>query len=389
MAELYCNHSRPFATLRPVNICAKIAFSEVVKSFVSEYGSEEVDMEMKSLCRMIRRCEKQYDRGVHLYQLQSQTSGIDNSTSDHETVDSHSMDRTEKDIGYGMIWAGYYVFSLDMLPNNPNVGWVAGRSPDIDLPLATGSYLQKGCVGSELYDCHSRFNFHRETAAFYVARDSSRSDHAELAALTVNGKPVNAGGHTLNQFSMNLRIGSLEYLFEYTKFARSESFEELRRRHISSTWPATIKGDFHMPIPLPQTSTIGTWTLNRPLGKGTFGRVYLASNPENEVVAIKVLLREKSNSVPQLDLETELNNLKSLTQLAKEKGDGGRIVCLREMLSPLNRETLNPEFGPFEEVGLVLEPMTPHTFEELIEEPKSYESPIILFIIIFPSQKRE
>ena len=287
--------------------------------------------------------------------------------------------------GKNVIYPAHYIFSLDKPPTNSRDGWTADTSSESDLVLVYAPSLKKMSFGG-IWENHIAFNFHRETGAFCVVRKSSSIKDINLAELTVNGKPVVSGSHELNQHSMNIRIGSFEYLFEYTPFACSERFEQGRRKYISDAWPRKIDKQFHMPAPMPQTRTIGPWTLNRPMGCGVFGRVYLASNSDSEVVAIKIVLRRNEpNSELESELRSELGNLRKLTQLVKDNGEEGRIVRLREMLRSTGINDINSEFGPFEEVGFVLEPMTPHTFEDLIEGPnlcvyRTYTNIIFVYI---------
>jgi hypothetical protein len=52
---------------------------------------------------------------------------------------------------------------------------------------------------------------------------------ASRAELTVNGVPVDGRIHVLNHFSIRIRLGLLEYVFEYADFASTSRFPIQRR----------------------------------------------------------------------------------------------------------------------------------------------------------------
>ena len=107
---------------------------------------------------------------------------------------------------------------------------------------------------------------------------------------------------------------------------------------------------------------MGPWTLHKSLGKGVSGRVFLASNSRNEVVALKTIERN-SRTAPSVDIEISI--LRELTKLARERDEEMRIVRPREVLYSKDAAQ-DSTAGGFEVVGLVLEPMTPQTFEHFV-----------------------
>jgi hypothetical protein len=125
-----------------------------------------------------------------------------------------------KDGGLGMIWTGRYVLALEPAPSAEDLGWTAGRgtteqAPCGDLVLATKAFAKQ--YGIPLRTFHARFNFTQDTAALFILRIPK----SPLAELTVNGIPVGREMHMLNQHTMRMRLGSLEYVFQYAEFKQA------------------------------------------------------------------------------------------------------------------------------------------------------------------------
>ena len=116
-----------------------------------------------------------------------------------------------------------------------------------------------------------------------------------------------------------------------------------------------------MPTPRRDTRAIGQWTLGGPLGKGSAGKVFLASNSKNQVVAVKIMER---NSKSAGAVDTEIARCRDLTALAHERDDNGGIVRLKETIDP--GEETSSFSTAFDDVALVLEPMTPQTLDDLV-----------------------
>lgn len=111
----------------------------------------------------------------------------------------------------------------------------------------------------------------------------------------------------------------------YTSFDSSREFETLRDRMMNSAG-ALEHVDVVIPTPSPVTRTIGSWTVGKPLGRGVHGRVFLGTSTKNEVVTFKIMGLTARNK-PLIENEVQVNQV--LTDLAKKKDDGSRI--LREM----------------------------------------------------------
>ncbi len=351
-----------FATLTPKNILAKIAFSEVFEAATRDYQNTQAGLNASVLSRMRAGTQQEYDRDVLLFrhgiqrQRERQETGhIEANYSDSPTdldTDTETQSRN-----FGMIWTGSYVLGFDPRPSFPDAGWTAGKGPDVDILLSTREFAKQH--DPHLRARHARFNFDRDNAALFITK-SNRGISTEL---TVNGVPVDRRIHSLNQYRMSIRISSFEYVLEYSEYTASDDFKDDRRAYITESRQVPELSTFEMPTPLSQTRTIGPWTLGDPLGKGAVGRVYLASNTQNEVVAIKVVER---NTRTVRSVGREIDVLRRLTLLAQEHGEEGRLVRLKDALYPRGVAEFNSGSTDFDEVALVLEPMTPRTFDHLI-----------------------
>lgn len=352
-----------FATLKPVNILAKVAFSEVFEACLRDRQTTQTTTPTASvLTRMQAGVEQEYHRDVLLFRLemQRQAERQRSRPNDTDNTDSPTDPDTETEADnrrLGMIWEGAYIFVFSPAPSVPDLGWTAGKGPNVDLLLSTRPFAKQH--DPKLKSFHARFNFDRETAAFFITK-LNRSTAAEL---TVNGVPLDQRMCTLNQHRMNIRISSLEYAFQYSEFSSSKNYKETLREYLAGALEAPIQGAFHMPTLLSQTRTIGPWTLHDPLGKGAVGKVFLASNSRNEVVAVKVMER---NSKTAGSVDKEISVLRMLTKLAEDQDDEERLVRLKDTLYTKDAATLPGSAAVFEEVALVLVPMTPQTFDYLV-----------------------
>jgi len=260
-----------------------------------------------------------------------------------------------------MIWTGRYVLALEPAPSAEDLGWTAGRGTTQqalcgDLVLATKAFAKQYSIPLRTF--HARFNFAKDTAALFV----SRIPKSLLAELTVNGIPVGREMHTLNQHTMRMRLGSLEYVFQYAEFATTDLFSTQRRAYIARRLNGPSMTPFDMPTPAPEIKTMGQWSLSNPLGKGSEGRVFLASNARNEVVAVKVIERN-ARTVDRIN--GEIARYREVTDLAKDDDNGQRIVRLKEIIYPGGEANFSSGLV-FDQVGLVIEPMAPTTLDSII-----------------------
>ena len=167
----------------------------------------------------------------------------------------------------------------------------------------------------------------------------------------------------MNQHSMKILLNKLEYHFQWTEFAAKDNFKEARRRYMARALggPAAANIDVEMPTPLPNKRTMGRWTLGDALGAGGYGRVFFASDQSANVAAIKVVERTFRNCH---SVDKEIETLWEVTNLAQKSDDGERILRMAEVIYSNGKEFSSKT--AFDNVAIVLKPMTPQTFGDLV-----------------------
>jgi hypothetical protein len=106
-----------FASLRPANALARLAFSDVYNTLGSQRQNDQADA---VLDRMIVEPEQTRDNEIVRLRLEMDHG----ETSDSDNVTEPSSD-TEREMG--MVWTGYYVLSLQCPPARPERGWAVGK----------------------------------------------------------------------------------------------------------------------------------------------------------------------------------------------------------------------------------------------------------------------
>lgn len=337
-----------FATLTPSNIQAKIAFDEVYDYFIT-HGEAPACFSVEP--------HREFNREVFLLRRRNPTAAEDSEVSDTPT--DPDTDLEDELTPLGEIWMGRYTFSLDNEPSRPSRGWMVGRGRQdvaVDIQLTTNR------PNFNVRGFHALFNLHTSTGYLWICR-ATGSIGLEL---TVNGEEVGKGQRfALNQTPMRIRLGRCEYLFEYTEYARSNSFKKLQRDYMTRYLNVLTENlDLGLtPTPNPQSRMIGEWTLGMSLGKGTFGKVFVGTNVQNEIVAVKIVER---GTRTQASVAEEIRILEELKKLGEKEDDQGRLVRLKQVIYQNGREEYTSK--RFEDVALILEPAVRGDFLLIVEE---------------------
>lgn len=337
-----------FATLKPSNPLAKLAFShtfEQVSDVLQAYQR-----------RMLVEPEQIYDKDILRLRLKRNPGFLPLQSDINDDVSESSTDPgsgTEQDWrGLGMVWTGCYPFDLGDPPDNRITGWTVGKGRDeINIDFLINTPLRR----DQVRGYHALFNLHRDTGYLYIMSRASST-----TSVTVNGHEIARGKmHALNQSPMTIRFGPLEYIFEYAETARSPAFYSRLQGYMKNHLGVT-ESDFSLtPTPTGQVRTVGDWTLGKSLGRGSYGKVYAATNSKNHIVAIKLVDRKSKKDAVNKEIET----LKALTDLAEDKDDEGRLLRLRDVIYQNGKEDYSST--RFEDIILVLEPATPDCFDRL------------------------
>jgi hypothetical protein len=352
---------RAFASFTPANALARLAFSNVYGDLTSRRQNNQADGAQAALCHMLVEPKQTYDTEIVRLRREIERTQYDTDGEASETITEPDTDTEEHLKELGMIWVGCYLLRLQSPPAVPERGWTVGKGPleniPIDLLLCTRAFAKSHSI--ELRNPYARFNFYPDNKGLYI-KGCSRSLSVQL---TVNGDAIMGKPYHLNQNSMNILLDKLRYQFQWTEFAAEDDFKEERRRHVVHALNrfATANVDVEMPTPLPNKRTIGRWTLGDALGAGGLGRVFFASDKSGNVAAIKVVERTSEN---YQSVDKEIETLREVTNLAQESDDGERILCMVEVIYSNGKEFSSKTV--FDNVAIVLKPMTPRTFDDLL-----------------------
>ncbi|MCJ1466001.1 hypothetical protein MMC07_004620 [Pseudocyphellaria aurata] len=350
-----------FATLRPSNILARLAFSELYETFTNKRQNTKEDAP-PALRRMVVKASQIFDSDVLRLRLEDQRRVSQNAgASDAETSESlpePDSDTDDQHQELGSIWTGHYELRLEDGPLTPEKGYTAGKGPleniPMDLLLCTKLFAQRHDIN--LRNPHARFNFFPEHRGFYIAS----SFRSQLAQVTVNGETVQRQPYALNQHSMIIRLDKLEYTFQWTDYAATKGFIIDRSRYVTQSLGGPLQVDFDMPTPLPNRRMMGRWTLGEALGAGAVGRVVLGTSSRGEVAAVKMMERTSKNS-GIVDAEIQIS--REVTAFAENADEEGRILRVVEVL--YSQDEKFSSMVAFDIVAVIVQPVTSGTLAHI------------------------
>lgn len=351
-----------FATLTPENALTKLDFSDLYEFLLSRRRNA-LRSEIAALHPISVQPQQIFDRQV--FQIQRESNDTFSATVDENDTDTtESLPELDSDIEklfpeLGLIWTGEYRFTFERVPSFiPSMGFTVGKGPledvPVDLTLCTKSFAKSYDI--KLRNPHARFNFSSENRGFYVA-GCSRS---QLAQVTVNGDTAHRRPYHLNQHRMNIRLDRLAYVFKWTEYAATDTFKEDREGYMITALGAAAV-DIEMPTPCPSNRTMGKWTLGDALGAGGCGRVFFASNSLGDVAALKIMERTTQDYHA---IDAEVQRCKEVTAFAIQSDPDRRILRLIDVIYT-NEEKFSPT-ASFDNVAMVMQPMTPHTLQEWV-----------------------
>ena len=352
---------RAFASLTPANALARLAFSDVYETLTARCQNEQTESAQAALRRMHVEPRQLFDDEIVRLRRETDRAKYDTDGEASESLTEADTDTEEQHQELGQVWTGSYLLGFDSPPIVLERGWTAGKGPlenmPIDLLLCTRAFAKMYDI--DIRNPHARFNFFPESAGFYIMGCSRSS----LAQLTVNGDTAARHRYHLNQHSMKIQLSKFEYCFQWTEIAAEEKFKVARRQYVA-TYLGGLQAanvDFEMPTPVTAKRTMGRWTLGDALGAGGQGRVFFASDPSGNMAAVKVVERTNQNCD---SIDKEIQTLQEVTNLARNSDDGERVVRMVEVLYSSGKKFSSTT--AFDNVAIVLQPMTPKTFVDLI-----------------------
>lgn len=364
---------RAFASLTPANALSRLAFSQVYDALTSRRQNSQTDGAQAALRHMLVEPKQTCDDEIVRLRREMERIKDDTDGEASETLTEPDSDTEELLQELGMVWVGSYLLSLQSPPAVPERGWTAGKGPlenmPIDLLLCTRAFAKSHDIN--LRNPHARFNFFLQSKGLYITGCSG----SPTAQVTVNGDRAMRRPYHLNQRQMKIQLDKLEFSFQWMEFADTSSYTAARKAYVNRTLggSSTPNIDVEMPTPLPNRRTFGKWTLGDALGAGINGRVFFASDSSSNMAAIKVLERTSRNCHR---VDEEIQTLKELTDILTRSPEGERVVRMTEVIYFGSKEFSSN--AAFDNVALVLQPMTPQTFGDLVGTQSKGEASRVL-----------
>ena len=193
---------------------------------------------------------------------------------------------------------GCYQLSADLSPHCPNGGWTMGTGQvagDVDFQLAPSE---------PKWNAQGIHPFH---TAISIARDSFQLILVAIrTAIITSGRNTNAlipgRPHVLHDGD-SLTLKACTYTFHFTSFYKGIHWERYAQKALNTLFmnPHTT------PSAMTRTRNVGEYVVSEySLGKGAFGTVFAAWDPQGKAVAIK---RQKFYSQADLDAHKDLIGL--------------------------------------------------------------------------------
>jgi hypothetical protein len=342
-----------FATLTPANAAAKFAFHRIAEASMAQPLSPAEETVSRPECYHTGFIDinltKQYERDVEELQEGRYRQSDSDATSTALDTDTERYLRQ-----LYTIWNGKFVFNLSARDPDTNPFWIAGRGRK-DNPHACQFMLHDRNQG--LRGCHVIFRLCSTTGYLTLSAFSLKARNVH-----VDGLPIELSAHTLNKKTAKIRLENLDFSFEYTSYANTTTFLDERNVFIQRMHPSTTADTLHItPTPVSGHTVIGQWTISTVLGKGTYGKVYSATNQLSEVVAVKVVERTPKTARQIQQMRAVLEKLTLKVKEVKCE----RVIYLRESI-PADEHQTPLERLKFESVYFVLSPAVSMTLDDFL-----------------------
>ena len=192
-----------------------------------------------------------------------------------------------------LLHTGYYYFSLGQAPTSKKQGWRAGTEVKLDDDEDSGAGAELVLALPEdagmwhLYPEHACFNILADTGAF-AARNRQPYKCMKLGSAQI---VRDLGFQVLRDHQSLVTIGDLEYRLIYTVTQEQEGAFQSRKAHYMTH---VLKMEEPIEHTLITTSlrniTVGSWTILKTAGTGSFSVVKAAINTSGESAAVHMLL---------------------------------------------------------------------------------------------------
>ncbi|KZF23198.1 kinase-like protein [Xylona heveae TC161] len=363
------NELDQFALLRPWNIEACLAFSDIIERIINN----------DPLLHHHRQFIEYESMRVPLQQAMSISRQLNNSGEFENSFDTETEtesdwgnksegDRGQRDV---YVWTGGYVLSLGCLPHLPSIGWQVGSgrwkvgTTNLDPCGGVDILLTGDSRRAAVRGIHARMAFNRQTGLLML-----QARHSEPYGVRLDNESFALQSRSLNARSSIVRFGKLEYIFAYTvqPNSGSEKLFQLQKQKF-------FREHLQAPPPIEATSAtpsqndlvLGNWTLKRAVGRGAFGTVLAATHRNGAVVAFKTFMRydSRSDRFAQLEIAAAEQLKPFLLEFDRKR----HIIRLEEVIYQRGRREYDGS-GP-ENIWMLYSPLARGTFQNHILERDS------------------
>ncbi|KAH8695850.1 hypothetical protein GQ44DRAFT_832551 [Phaeosphaeriaceae sp. PMI808] len=165
----------------------------------------------------------------------------------------------------------------------------------------------------------------------------------------------------LNKPGSFIRIGNLQYRFEYTAYAQSDGYIKAQKEFCRDTSQVDATAFSALtPTPSGPSTVYGQWTVHVVIAQGSGGKVFSASNSYGKLVAVK---RLSATISAKAAIEKEERALKSVTAVSDKHNFDG-IIKLIEVID------VGGEKSPDKDCIFVLGPLCKSTLHAYIGDAK-------------------
>jgi serine/threonine protein kinase len=344
-----------FATLTPANAAAKFAFHRIAEASMAQpvpvstvegtisrpesYHTGFIDIDL----------HKQYERDVEDLQEGRHQQPDSDATSTALDTDTEGYLHQQY-----TIWNGKFVFNLSARDPERSPFWIL-RKGRKDNPHAYQFVLHDRNQG--LRGCHAIFRLCSKTGYLTLSAFSLKARN-----VLVDGLPIELSARTLNKKTARIRLENVDFSFQYTPYANTLNFLVERNDFVKRMHPSTTADTLHItPTPNSANTVVGHWTISTVLGRGTYGKVYSATNQMSEVVAVKAVERTPKTAHRVQEMRAVLEKLTCKVKEARCE----RIIHLRESI-PANAHQTPLDKLKFELVYFVLSPAVSITLDDFM-----------------------
>lgn len=262
MAALLLEKSvrRAFLKIRPDNIAAQLAFHRHVRTIIETPVEAMADSQYAAICRHIYLCSYNQDFMIEKDVRDSKQEGAP--------------------IGYPAFKGGFQISLVSKTPSS----WILGKPSSSNCADIVLTRLTKG-----IRTHHATLLIDPHTRRMYL--NVAKSSQMKVSGHRPRSDPQGGFRAALNEGKNRVTFGPLEYIFEYTDYARTEAGEQDLNNVLSGMQVRRFTLQEALASPTPSQKPIeriGDYVVGSTLGEGGFGTVKSAvCSSGHKIYAVK------------------------------------------------------------------------------------------------------